>query len=109
MAGLVPAIPKAGTPCLPERDRRDKPGDDRWTASTFAPVTGRVRNALISPHNLRCVNPVTFTLLERAPGYWMSLDGEARRTFRFIHVSTDEVYGSLGADGLFRETPTILR
>ena len=39
MAALVPAIPKSGTPCLPERDRRNKPGDDERTASTFAAVT----------------------------------------------------------------------
>ena len=38
----------------------------------------------------------TFTLLEAARGYWMSLDAEQRDAFRFLHVSTDEVYGSLG-------------
>ena len=38
----------------------------------------------------------TFTLLESARGYWMSLDEAARAGFRFLHVSTDEVYGSLG-------------
>ncbi|MCX5516597.1 dTDP-glucose 4,6-dehydratase [Kaistia algarum] len=48
----------------------------------------------------------TFTLLEAARRYWGGLDGEAKRDFRFLHVSTDEVYGSLGADGLFtEETP----
>ncbi len=46
----------------------------------------------------------TFTLLERARDYWTSLDREARQAFRFLHVSTDEVYGSLGADGVFTET-----
>lgn len=45
----------------------------------------------------------TFALLEAARGYWMSLAGAARDTFRFLHVSTDEVYGSLGAEGLFTE------
>ncbi len=38
----------------------------------------------------------TFTLLEGARAYWSELRGEARNRFRFIHVSTDEVYGSLG-------------
>jgi dTDP-glucose 4,6-dehydratase len=38
----------------------------------------------------------TFTLLEAARGYWMSLDEQSRAGFRFLHVSTDEVYGSLG-------------
>lgn len=40
----------------------------------------------------------TFTLLECARAYWGELQGEARRDFRFLHVSTDEVYGSLGPD-----------
>lgn len=45
----------------------------------------------------------TFTLLEAARGYWDGLDGPAKEAFRFLHVSTDEVYGSLGEEGLFRE------
>ncbi|MFB2551225.1 dTDP-glucose 4,6-dehydratase [Ensifer soli] len=48
----------------------------------------------------------TFTMLEAARAHWQSLDGEAKDAFRFLHVSTDEVYGSLGDDGLFtEETP----
>jgi len=48
----------------------------------------------------------TFTLLEVARHYWSALQGESREQFRFLHVSTDEVYGSLGEDGLFtEETP----
>ena len=43
----------------------------------------------------------TFSLLEAARAYWMSLDSAAQKAFRFLHVSTDEVFGSLGADGLF--------
>ena len=47
----------------------------------------------------------TFTLLEAARGYWSALEGEAKATFRFHHVSTDEVYGSLKAeDPPFAET-----
>jgi dTDP-glucose 4,6-dehydratase len=46
----------------------------------------------------------TLGLLECARDYWKSLEGEAREDFRFLHVSTDEVYGSLGADGKFTET-----
>jgi dTDP-glucose 4,6-dehydratase len=45
----------------------------------------------------------TYTLLEVARAYYDGLDGTGRRRFRFHHISTDEVYGSLGADGLFRE------
>lgn len=40
----------------------------------------------------------TFTLLEAARSYWTTLEGEDRERFRFHHVSTDEVYGSLGLD-----------
>jgi dTDP-glucose 4,6-dehydratase len=48
----------------------------------------------------------TFTLLEAALAHWKSLDGAAKEGFRFLHVSTDEVYGSLGDSGLFtEETP----
>ena len=46
----------------------------------------------------------TFTLLEAARAYWSGLAGDARHDFRFLHVSTDEVYGSLGTDGAFTET-----
>ena len=40
----------------------------------------------------------TFSLLEAARAYWSALAEEAQRAFRFLHISTDEVYGSLGAD-----------
>ncbi|QEN91180.1 dTDP-glucose 4,6-dehydratase [Labrys sp. KNU-23] len=46
----------------------------------------------------------TYTLLEAARAYWRTLSGRERDAFRFLHVSTDEVYGSLGSDGLFTET-----
>lgn len=47
----------------------------------------------------------TFTLLESARAYWSALTGEARDGFRFLHVSTDEVYGSLAPDApAFTET-----
>ena len=45
----------------------------------------------------------TGVLLECATAYWRGLDGARKNTFRFHHVSTDEVYGSLGPTGLFRE------
>jgi dTDP-glucose 4,6-dehydratase len=48
----------------------------------------------------------TFTLLEAARDHWTALKGAAKDAFRFLHVSTDEVYGSLGDTGLFtEETP----
>ena len=47
----------------------------------------------------------TFTLLEAVRGYWSALNKEAQEGFRFLHVSTDEVYGTLGpADVAFTET-----
>ncbi len=45
----------------------------------------------------------TYGLLESAKNYWRQLDSEDRQNFRFLHVSTDEVYGSLGAEGKFTE------
>lgn len=45
----------------------------------------------------------TLGLLECARDYWRGLAEDASNTFRFLHVSTDEVYGSLGADGKFTE------
>jgi dTDP-glucose 4,6-dehydratase len=41
----------------------------------------------------------TFRLLNASLNYWANLPGEQRSAFRFLHVSTDEVYGSLDADG----------
>lgn len=47
----------------------------------------------------------TFTLLDRAKKYWSALSDEGKRAFRFLHVSTDEVYGTLGpGDPAFTET-----
>lgn len=46
----------------------------------------------------------TYTLLETARSYWYHLDRERQQNFRLHHVSTDEVYGSLGKTGRFTET-----
>lgn len=46
----------------------------------------------------------TFSMLEAARAYWSRLPAVEQEAFRFLHVSTDEVYGSLGDDGLFEET-----
>ena len=45
----------------------------------------------------------TFTLLQETLRFWRGQDAASRGSFRLLHVSTDEVYGSLGADGLFTE------
>jgi dTDP-glucose 4,6-dehydratase len=46
----------------------------------------------------------TFQMLDAALAYWSKLSGPRRDAFRFLHVSTDEVYGSLGPQGLFSES-----
>ena len=46
----------------------------------------------------------TCRMLEEVRGWYAGLSAERQRMFRFLHVSTDEVYGSLGAEGLFTET-----
>ena len=46
----------------------------------------------------------TFRLLEAAREYWSKLSGVEKEAFRFLHVSTDEVFGSLGPTGAFTET-----
>ena len=45
----------------------------------------------------------TFSMLEQALDYWRALDPERQKAFRFHHISTDEVFGSLGEDGYFTE------
>ncbi len=45
----------------------------------------------------------TFTFLDEARRYWDTLPEDEREAFRFLHVSTDEVFGSLGPEGHFRE------
>lgn len=47
----------------------------------------------------------TFTMLEAARQYWSGLADDAKANFRMLHVSTDEVYGSLGDDGLSKKQP----
>ena len=65
-----------------------------------------VDRSILGPEAFVQTNVIgTFTLLEAARAYWQSLDAAGRDGFRFLHVSTDEVYGSLGADDpAFEET-----
>ena len=46
----------------------------------------------------------TYTMLQQALGYWHGLEGAEKDAFRFHHISTDEVFGSLGDTGYFTET-----
>jgi dTDP-glucose 4,6-dehydratase len=45
----------------------------------------------------------TFTLLQEALRYWRGMEAGQKSAFRFLHISTDEVYGTLGAEGMFTE------
>ncbi len=64
-----------------------------------------VDRSIDSPAEFLQTNVVgTCFLLESARDYWKNLVGEEQNRFRFLHVSTDEVYGSLGSTGLFTET-----
>jgi dTDP-glucose 4,6-dehydratase len=50
----------------------------------------------------------TYNLLDEARSYWVNLESERKPKFRFIHISTDEVYGSLGETGKFTENSKFL-
>lgn len=64
-----------------------------------------VDRSIDSPESFIQTNVLgTFHLLEASRHYWRSLPAEKAEAFRFLHVSTDEVYGSLGATGKFVET-----
>lgn len=64
----------------------------------FAAET-HVDRSVLSPADFVQTNVTgTFTLLEAVRAYWEKLKDRDRRDFRFVHVSTDEVYGSLGAE-----------
>jgi len=64
-----------------------------------------VDRSIDAPAEFIATNVVgTFTLLQEALRHWRALEPARRRTFRLLHVSTDEVFGSLGPTGLFTET-----
>jgi dTDP-glucose 4,6-dehydratase len=66
-----------------------------------------VDRSIVSADDFVQTNVVgTYTLLEAARLYWNGLSAEEKKNFRFLHVSTDEVFGSLGSEGYFsEETP----
>ncbi len=84
----------------------------RRTFETFRPdavlhlaAESHVDRSIDGPSAFMQTNIIgTYTLLEEARRYWIALPEVRRRAFRFQHISTDEVYGSLGADGLFTES-----
>jgi dTDP-glucose 4,6-dehydratase len=66
-----------------------------------------VDRSIVSADDFVQTNVVgTYTLLEAARLYWNGLSDDEKKNFRFLHVSTDEVFGSLGPEGYFsEETP----
>ena len=76
----------------------------RPTAILHLAAESHVDRSIDSPAAFINTNVVgTYMLLEAAAAYHASLSPEARAEFRFVHVSTDEVYGSLGDHGRFSE------
>jgi len=74
------------------------------TAVVHLAAESHVDRSIDGPGDFIQTNVVgTFTLLHEARRYWSELAGAARDQFRFLHVSTDEVFGSLGAEGYFGE------
>jgi len=64
-----------------------------------------VDNSINSPSEFIETNIIgVYRMLEASRAYYNSISGDKKNNFRFIQVSTDEVYGSLGADGHFTET-----
>jgi len=76
----------------------------RPTAVLHLAAESHVDRSIDGPGEFIQTNVVgTFRLLEAARGYWSELPEEERSAFRFLHISTDEVFGSLGATGFFTE------
>lgn len=66
-----------------------------------------VDRSIVSADDFVQTNVVgTYSMLEAARVYWTGLTNDLKKSFRFLHVSTDEVFGSLGEEGYFsEETP----
>ena len=74
------------------------------TAIMHLAAESHVDRSIDAPDQFIQTNIVgTYTLLTQALAYFETLPAAERERFRFLHVSTDEVYGSLGASGLFTE------
>ena len=77
----------------------------RPTAVMHLAAESHVDRSITGPAAFVATNVVgTFAMLQAALEHWRTLDSEARARFRFLHISTDEVFGSLGPQGLFSET-----
>lgn len=75
------------------------------TAVVNFAAESHVDRSIDSPSDFVMTNVFgTFRLLETTHRYWLGLSDSQREAFRFLHVSTDEVFGSLGPEGKFVET-----
>ena len=81
--------------------------DYRPDVITHLAAESHVDRSIDGPADFIQTNVVgTFTMLSAALDYWRTLDEAAKDGFRFHHISTDEVFGTLGDDGFFtEETP----
>ncbi len=103
---------KSGQATLVQADIADRDAV-RAALATYQPrlvvhfaAESHVDRSISGPGEFIHTNMVgTFSLLEESRAYWSGLQGEAKAAFRFLHVSTDEVYGSLSStDAAFSET-----
>jgi dTDP-glucose 4,6-dehydratase len=79
--------------------------DVRPTAVVHLAAESHVDRSIDGPAEFVRTNVLgTFTLLEAARRYWSELAASQKAAFRFLHVSTDEVFGSLGPSGAFVES-----
>lgn len=79
---------------------------ERWQPDIVINLAAEthVDRSIDGPRNFLVANVTgTFGLLEASRHYWSRLEPSRRRNFRFLQISTDEVYGSLGETGLFTE------
>ena len=115
-AGNLESLAEARRHPLHRFERTDICDADRIRAllSEFRPhaivhlaAESHVDRSIDGPADFLHTNVVgTFTLLQEALRYWRALPAELAESFRFLHVSTDEVFGSLGPTGFFtEETP----
>ncbi len=73
--------------------------EHRFTAAAHFAAESHVDRSIDSPEDFLLTNVLgTFRLLEAARRFWKTRPADMARAFRFLHVSTDEVYGSLGPD-----------
>ena len=79
--------------------------DFRPDIVTHLAAESHVDRSIDGPADFIQTNVVgTFVMLSEVLSYWRSLQDEPKATFRFHHISTDEVFGSLGDTGFFTET-----